>query len=280
VTYPPIFARLYEKFDKPIIVDIPIRYEYGAETCGEHWAEWNDWLDANVRSGKMRLVANSRYDQHYTRACLGHNPEYIPSLCAYTGAQYNPVRPEWLYSASFNIDGCGSLLNKHSALRPGYRWPDVTQFAAMVWFPYNASLMSIFEQYTANMPIFVPSPSYMMDLRRAGYPVMQQCSWQEIGGREPRTTLPNPLGSRFAMENGHDPNNYRDVAAQTHWWQYADFYQQHDMFPHITQFGSLEELGDLMRCANLPEISYRMRLDWERRRSVITGRWAKLIGGL
>lgn len=81
--YPPIFAMLYQRFGKPVVIDIPIRYEYGTSTA-ERWQRWNDWLLKGVSDGMVHLVADSLYDKLYTEAFLGVRcVQHIPSMCAY-----------------------------------------------------------------------------------------------------------------------------------------------------------------------------------------------------
>lgn len=46
-TYPPAFSIIYEKFNKPIILQIPIRYEVPFHNSEIKWNSFNDVFDEN-----------------------------------------------------------------------------------------------------------------------------------------------------------------------------------------------------------------------------------------
>jgi hypothetical protein len=231
--YPPIFSMLYKYFDKPIIIQIPIRYEYGADCDPVLWEEFNTYLREGVDSGKIILSANSIYDQKYTEGFLQRPVEHIPSLCEYTGMSYNPVYEQFLYFASFDVkDDSGRMLKKHNVLRAGHAWQTVADFKGCIHYPYQISTMSIFEQYTANIPMFFPTRRYLMELFLSKVPVLNQVSWQQCIQKGTSRSL---INSPFEF----DPNNFTDFNCMAHWLKYADYYS--DDMKHIRYFDSVEE---------------------------------------
>lgn len=273
VTYPPIFARLYDKIDKPIIIQIPIRYEHGVDGDYDGWTEWNEWLKKNVEAKKVYLVANSKYDQKYTEAFTGLPVRYIPSLCEYTWAQYNPAMPYVLYHGSEPTPDIPNLMKKHAALKPGHPWQAVALHRANVWVPYNVSIMSMFEQYSMGMPVFVPSKDLLLDMYANGceHGALSQYSWSK--------TYDRPGGSQ--IDPGvYDPNDINDLEAINWWLVWSDFYNS-DFFPEIMQFPSWDALREQITAPDFKHrmlnVSYRMRLDQQRRRATIVNRWVELL---
>jgi len=271
--YPPIFAMLYQRFNKPIIIDIPIRYEYPCQSSEKDWNQFNDFLCSR---NKLYLVANNRYDEKYTENFLGESGplvEYIPSLCEYTGEKYNPSSSECIYYSACPFEELeGSHIKwKHSRLKPGYTWKELFSFKAIVHFPYNVSTMSIFEQYSAGVPIFVPSKRFALELyKNPKYRMFEQVSWASTFGR--------PAGSVIKGDNEHDPNDFTNLEAMSYWLDYADFYNEEE-FPFIIKFDSFDELKGLTR-GNLFPVSALMQKRQDFRRERIIAAWDRLLKGV
>lgn len=269
-TYPPIFSMLYKHFHQPIIIQIPIRYEYGAEGRPDLWEEFNDFLREGIDSKRIFLVANSVFDQKYTEAFLDRPVRYIPSLCEYTGMTYNPINSQFLYYASFKVeDKSGRMIKKHDALKAGHHWQMVADFRGCIHFPYNVSTMSCFEQYTACIPMLFPSKRYLLELYESGYQVLDQVSWNVQARLAP--------GSAIECNALYDPNRFDDIESVKWWLQYADYYQP--IFDHAVYFDSLKELQDKLSLPmdGLMGISESMRLHNVCRKEMILKSWAELI---
>jgi hypothetical protein len=269
--YPPIFSMLYKYFDKPIIIQIPIRYEYGADCNPALWEEFNKYLQDGVDSGKIILCANNKYDQEYAAGFLQRPVRHIPSLCENTGMSYNPVYDQFLYYSSFNVeDASGRMIKKHDALKAGHAWQTIADFRGCIHYPYQISTMSTFEQYTANIPLFFPTRRYLMEMFLTGIPVINQMSWQQCIQRgTSRSLIPHPFK--------YDPNNFSDFNCVSNWLKLADYYGE-DM-KCIRHFDSIEERDAILALSNedLFEISKEMAAHNIIRRQNVYSKWASVL---
>jgi hypothetical protein len=266
--YPPIFAMLYERWEKPIIVNIPIRYEYGAEGNSQLWDEFNTFL----KRDNVYLVANSLYDKKYTENFIDKEVEYIPSYCGYTGMTYNPVDSRFIYYSSLKVDdSSGRLVRKHDVLRAGHAWQRVAEFSGVVHIPYNISTMSIFEQYAANIPLYFPTKRFLLEMKLLGIPVLDQISFNIQAKLPPKSAI---TGS-----NKYDPNQHDDVNVLNYWLDFADFYNK-DEFPYIKYFDSEKELESFLNDEGQEErdrTSQLMQIANAVRRDRINKKWDALL---
>ena len=270
-TYPPVFARLFERTNKPIIIDIPIRYEYGMDSSPDSWNAFNTFL----KKPNVHLVANSMYDKKYTEAFLGVDVKHIPSLCEYTNAKYSAAWENFIYYHSAPLSEMHkNALHKNSALTFGYKWQDLYKFSGIIHFPYNASTMSFFEQYTAGVPLFFPSMNFLLELYQQGYDVLGQMSWNKAYNKKP--------GSIILHLSRYDPNNYADIYSVAHWVEYADFYNK-DSFPNVQFFDTFKEINDIVELISLDSLislSGKMIEDNKKRKSEVYKRWREVLDGL
>ena len=154
------FAMIYEKYNKPIIMMNAVRYDI--PFC---WTKdmtmltkWKECLDRLNRHGLLTIVSNNKADQLYTKLGCGLNSVYIPSLCLYTNTQYTPTKSTFLcYNGSFPDH---PLITQKKDLPHPHQWSDVTSFRGIINHPYEVSLMSCFEHFTAGCPLFFPSKTY------------------------------------------------------------------------------------------------------------------------
>lgn len=119
---------------------------------------------------------------------------HLPSLCLYTGVEYDPLRASsnaasfdpsehkfgnsrCLIQANASVSGGMSkglneaiektdFLSGDAALLKGTlrSWDEIYQRKGIVHFPYEMSTMSIFEQYSAGVPLLVPSQRLLNEL--------------------------------------------------------------------------------------------------------------------
>jgi hypothetical protein len=271
--YPPIFSMLYKKFNKPIIIQIPVRYECGADCNGDLWEEFNQYLRDGVDNGMIFLCANNRYDQKYAQELIEREIKWVPSLCEYTGMRYNPVNSQFLYYASFRIkDDSGRMIKKHDAMPGGHAWQNVGDYSGVFHYPYNVSTMSIAEQYMACIPLFFPTKRYLMKMWLENIRVLDQISWQQQRNEHAHThTI---IKNRFE----YDPNNFRDFNCVSHWIDYADFYNN-QLMKNINYFDSQDERNELLSMDRdkLIEISRKMRTENNIRRMVVYHVWTKIL---
>ena len=92
VTYPPTFAELFLKYEKPILVDIPIRYEtpYSGDT--ESWNRINGKFIDKYKEGIITFWANNQGDVDYFNYHTGIQPFLVPSKCDYLQAKWCKTR--------------------------------------------------------------------------------------------------------------------------------------------------------------------------------------------
>mmetsp|Transcript_4554 Transcript_4554/g.7667 ORF Transcript_4554/g.7667 Transcript_4554/m.7667 type:complete len:362 (+) Transcript_4554:132-1217(+) len=172
VTHTPVFALLFEKYGKPIIVVNSCRYDNPAcwtsnEACF-HWI--NERLSAMHASGQLTLVNNNKADREYLWLGCGIRAPWIPSLCGYTNTMWTGKRNTWLLMS--RQEGCllarrvpkSLLVTRKEALGERYEWSELFAFAGVVLIPYEVSTMTLFELYSANVPLIMPSQSLLCSL--------------------------------------------------------------------------------------------------------------------
>ena len=270
VTHTPCFSLLYEKFNKPIIVIASTRYEEPFSSSAPRWNKFNDYLRHQIDNKIIIPVANNKYDKRYTELYTDREWQHIPSLCEYTAASYTGNHKQYLYSSKFKlIPPIAGLIEKSRALPPGYKWQQLADFKGVVHIPYNISTMSIFEQYTANIPLFFPSWKFLYTLREAfsANGVLSETSWNQV----------HRLPSRSSVFPGlDDPNNFTNTSGMMNWARLADFYDEENM-PHIQYFDSFEHLQKLLQTADTANISKAMREYNHKRKKTIYDAWATIL---
>lgn len=289
VTHTPSLAMLYERWGKPIIVVASTRYECPFTRDRARWEDLNAFLRHRIDDGLVVPLANNRYDAAYAEYFTGRKWPVIPSLCEYTGARYTGSKAQYLYASPFKgaslppgvIDRdrlfAPSLLSRAlwrlpGVLRRGPSWQDLADFRGIVSVPYNASVMSLFEQYTANVPHFMPSRRYLGTLHRQHLRegVLSQLSYNQVEGLPPGSAIP---------VDGMDPNDYTNTDVMMEWMKLADFFDPEQM-PHIVQFESFDHLRELLASTDLEAVSHRMRLHNKSRRDAIVASWRETLARL
>jgi len=160
--YPPAFAPLFTRFNKPIIMQIPIRYEFPYTGNREMWGKFNSWLGSYK---KLIVCANNKFDKWWFESNTGVKCRHIPSLCSYTNTEYSANNGDYLlYSKKDDGIQHPRIKRKEQVLNPGYTWDALTKFRGIVHVPYQVSTMSIFEQYTTNIPLIMPTPQLLRAL--------------------------------------------------------------------------------------------------------------------
>jgi hypothetical protein len=249
----------------------PIRYELGADYSAELWEDFNEWIIDRCGEGRLILAANSKYDCEYIKCFTGIEPLHLPSLCEYTGIKYLPTQDKFLYFAPGEVEDTELrklMVRKYDVLPAGHPWQAIGAFKGIIHFPYNVSVMSICEQYTANIPLFFPSIKFLMELYEQGIDVLKQMSIVSTDSKKP--------GSLVSFRGRYDPNDYKDIVSVRHWLLSADYYDK-DWMPHIQYFSSIEHLEYLLHTVNLAEISEKMRITNKWRRQEVYHRWANVV---
>jgi hypothetical protein len=253
VTHTPVFCMLYEKYGKPVILVNSCRYEQPFCWTGDidMWNQLNLCLRRMAASGQLKAVSNNKADQAYLLAATGVPSVHIPSLCLYTGAIYNPRRSEVV------VFGDRSLFPPHPLLveKPkDHTWQQLFEYNAIVHLPYEISTMSMFEQVSAGVPLFLPTRQFLEELIGSGK--LQLIS--QYARRYPKT-----LESFYVNYN--------------RWLELADW----NDWPFVYRFDSFEDL--LRQVEGFSESEERCveKRAWlfERRVKVLA-EWQKLTRGL
>jgi hypothetical protein len=219
VAFASSFAMIYEKYNKPILMMNAVRYDI--PFC---WTKdmgmlnkFHECLDRLNRKGLLTIISNNKGDLAYTQKGAGIPVEYIPSLCLYTNTRYTPTKSTFLC-----VNGLippHPLVTDKKHLPTPHEWSDITSFRGIINFPYEVSLMSCFEHFTAGCPLFFPSKTY----------------WKA-----------NPhVQTMSAYWNTQVPSYLEEFKDLNRWIDLADMY---DVFqsPNTHYFDSVEHLFQLL----------------------------------
>jgi len=272
-TYPPAFCLLFEKFNKPVILQIPIRYEVPFQNSPQKWNQFNEYLRNKIDEGMVIPVSNSEYDKKYFEFFVKRECKLIPNICEYTNSKYNPQRQQFLYSSRLPIQFDKNLVVDKSSLGK-FEWVDLYKYKGIIIIPYNCSTMSIFEYYTANLPIFCPSQDFMMKLYQ-NYPsqVLSEISWNRINTGYNPARVP---GSIIECDSDNDPNQYNNFENMKNWISFSDSYNKQWM-PHIIYFDNLNDLNVKLNQTNLEEVSKNMEAFNSDRKQKIYSLWNEIL---
>lgn len=264
--YPVEFAMLYEKFNKPIIVVNCVRYEHPNTQTPALWERLNNFLKTKFAEGKLYYVCNNKGDQFYTHYYTGIWGMHIPSLCEYTNAKYTGTKDKFvLHDRSIDVGvptnlwvGLGSLRSQSWK----YSWQDLYSYKGIIHVPYHNGSMSIFEHYTANVPMFMPSKTFAKELFHQNKMLSDLTFYRLYGLKEP--------------EDINNPNSLRNPEILDKWLDTCDFYDPENM-KYIQYFDSASHLEHLLRTVNAQEISQQMAAYNVLRRESTYARWQEIL---
>lgn len=264
--YPVEFALLYERFNKPIIVVNCIRYEHPNTRNPVLWGRINSFLKTKHQDGSLYYVCNNKGDQYYTNYYTGIWGMHIPSLCEYTNAKYTGIKNKYvLHERSIDVGVPGDLWVSLSALRNNhwkYSWEDLYSHRGIIHVPYHNGSMSIFEHYTANVPMFMPSKNYARQLFHE-HKMFDDLTFYHL------YKLPEP-------EDYNNPNSLRNPEMLNMWLDTCDFYDEGNM-KYIQYFDSPQHLTHLLRTVNVQEISRNMADHNLLRKASVYNNWQQIL---
>ena len=265
---------LYMRYNKSIIFHCPLRLDCPIDGQVNNFKNIIGTIRRLGTNEGNLMAANSRYDAHYIKYFTGINVDYVPSACVYTGETYNPIRKSYLlWERRFGFNnGLGNYWTEHfdghikrtgfkfdlrevRAVYRGIEYRDIAKHLGITYIPYQTSLMSFFEHYRMDIPLFCPSLEFLIFLHHKFYVIFDR-SVQAGPSRVARKSLLPPHPS---MAGTPDPNNEFDLPSIRYWIPLSDYY----VFPHITYFNSFEQLVDTlhnMTEARLWHISRSMRV--------------------
>ena len=157
VAHPSVFAMVFEKYNKPILMINTTRYDL--PFCNSRDLTNLELYRACLRrlstQGRLHIVSNNRADQYYLLKGCGLDSRVLPSLGLYTNVRYAPTKSQFMLYHGTMPDH--PLVVK----RPqNHEWSDIVSYKGIISIPYEVSLMSLFEYYTAGMPMFLPSREF------------------------------------------------------------------------------------------------------------------------
>lgn len=274
VTYPPTFSLLYKYFNKPIIINNPIRYEYPFSFNSNYWNKFNEYLRDGYDNKKIILVANNIYDQHYMQFFIKRPVFFIPSICNYyPNGNYIGDKKEYLYYSRDKIKEINhqNIIYKNDILKQHTHY-DLINFKGIVHIPYQISYMSIFEQYTYNIPLLLPTKKFLLNIyQNKKYNVLKEVSWNNYFNQASK--------SYIDCDCTHDPNNYNNIESVKFWLDKADFYDT-EWMPFISYFDSFDELNEIIYNLDTYNISIKMREFNIIRQQKIYSMWKSLLESL
>lgn len=256
--FPPVFALIFEKYNKPIFMVNATRYEipFSGQANPAMQRKLEQTLLTMQQRGQLIAVSNNKGDVGYLKKATGVVSQHIPSLCLYTGHQYQPKHAQFVYHHRLQ-----NRLKKidntiHYKALGNYTWQDLYSYKGIIHIPYEISTMSIFEQYSANIPLFMPSKKLLKSLlKRQRIP---------FNGPYTRRDFPEHLAPMLGEK----------------WYEYwvdnADFYDQENM-PFIAYFDHINDIKPLIESSNTQMMSCRMRAWNKVRQKTVLSQWQSLI---
>ena len=195
--YPIAFLKLFERFNKPIIVISAIRYDHPFSNDSKKLL----WLEDSLKNNNTIVrITNNEFDQKYCEKFLGNKWQWIPSLCDYTNTTHKPKQRKSVVFSKFPLTSDNTDM-VHQVNLGEYSWEDLYSFESIVHFPYNVSTMSIFEQYQAGVPLSIPSLSFALELISKGMPLFSEIVF-----------------------SSRDSSRSRQAFLNEEWLSYSDFY--------------------------------------------------------
>lgn len=252
-TYPPAFALLYDAFPGHTILQIPVRYDLHFTEDPTAWRAFNARLVNAQDAGRLTVVANNLYDANYYNYFTGRPALHISNTCDYIDEhtpKWSPRGTDKLLAFGEHA-GCRALAKSlHNVffvrdVLDQYTHREIIRALGVVWIPYNCSVMSFFEHYWLNIPLFVPSQTLLFRLWKYEM-ALSQLSWHRtLGGG-------SNIGSMNTFTS--DPHSVEGIRQ---WMRLYDFYNE-DEFPHITYFDSWDDLETKIASAPFTSISESM----------------------
>ncbi len=249
-SYPPVFALLFERFEKPIITIACTRFDFPVNQRNFDW--YTNRLQEMKSSGQLISIANNLLDKKICEIELGFEWKHISSLCNYMSTRYEPSTNKLLLWTRSHLkpSEVSSKVDTSFSIGTKYDREDISKFAGVVHIPYNLSIMSAFEQYYQNIPLLFPT-------------VRLQQEWYE--NREDMLTeilFPN---SQLEFDSA--------------WVNLADWYDQSNM-SDLIYFDSLESIDEVILNSDFQEVSARMCRQNEIREERILKQWEDLLRGI
>jgi len=296
-SHPVANCELYMPFNRTLIVYATTRAEFGRFDKNVEWRKpflnvrspfrWEEWVDNLQKIAAIPgniIAANNMYDVAYIKHFTGLDAEYLPSWCGDLNAAYapkhstilvgpyrdnlgKPYRSEskaWDHPIMRGLretnerSNSGLTFARMGELYEEYTFDDVASHPAMVFMPYQVSVMSFFEYYRLGLPIFAPSKKLLLEWNN-----QHDFAWERIYG------WPHRL-NETALPQLPDPNVRENLK---HWVQFCDVY----IFPHVQLFDNWNHLLTLLQTVDLKATSRAMLKHSAQQRDELRARWRDIL---
>ena len=224
------------------------------------WTYLNAHLLQMYKTGNLIPVCNNKADLTHLKLGTEIQGIHIPSLCLYTNSQYNPKYDLFLIKGPKSIPNIKNVKHLHDVLKPGYKWEDLYQYKGIIHIPYEISTMSIFEQYSANIPLFFPTKLLLLKM-------LIKNNLIPFNGPYIKSNFPQNVELALG-------NTWIDF-----WIDNADYYDEENM-KYITYFDSFDDLQFKLETVDLKDISNKMK-EWNKTRiNKVYSQWEKIMAPL
>ena len=257
-SYPPAFAALFEKFDKPIYTIACTRYDYpcgsGEQSTLDRLSWLNEKLMSGYNNGQIKFIANNLYDKKYSEEFCGGEWKFIPSICSYVSNLRCNGKDDKLVLWDRNRDGLRNELASHEkidvkfATNQVYSRENLINLSGIIHIPYNISIMSAFEHYAMGIPMFVPSYELLIKWKTEGRDVLNELEF--------RNNLNTPV--------------------KDEWIKLADWYDEENM-PGVILFDSIEHLYELIDTYNQEEVTSIMKEFYPKKKEKVISLWEDML---
>jgi len=310
-THPTANCELFMPFNKSIIINAAARIEFGRYDDNIPWRrdhltsrsyeQWRQWVQ-NLQRIEARpenfIMANNLYDVAYIKHMTGINAKYMPAWCGSSGVKYAPSRQSILIGPYRLADSIAKLGWEHPILRdlsetnaglrepleflritdlyPSYSFSDLASHRAIVFLPYQVSIMSFFEYYRMGIPLFVPSKELLLEWDDK-YDVVNERIYGHLRRDDGHIRREDGGGTLSKGAEVHDDRGRLpdpNIKANfKHWIHLCDFY----VFPHVQYFDSWEDLVGKLQNADMQGISKAMLRYSDDQRPNLVAEWRKVL---
>ena len=142
----------------------------------------------------------------------------------------------------------------------GYQFSDLARHPGVVVVPYTKSVMSFFELYRMNVPLFYPSVALLTKWELGAAVMSERIYWRYAS---------SPLRQPFTP----NPNARHDRASLAHWLPLSDPY----VFPHVQYFDSVADLAAKLRKTDLRAVSAAMAQHVREMQPAMRSKWRTVL---
>ena len=245
-SYPPAFALLFDKFEKRVITIACTRFDFPTYPKNHDWLI--NGLNRMAKAGQLIPVANNLLDKKYCDDNFDFEWRHITSLCNYMEKKQNNGNGKYiLWSRSDYLPSDNLIDINFTIKKKKYDRNEIKNYSGVIHLPYNLSIMSAFEHYYQDIPLFFPTQSFQKYLFENRKDMLTEVLFPESSLKFDATYI-----------------------------KYADWYDEENM-KHLSYFDSFEDLSDKLRHANLEQLRLNMLNHNILRKELVYEKWDNLI---